>query len=81
MKHSYEVAVVFRKSSAYCRNVSDGMITGLIKINCNRCDLEALLSEYNVANYCITWCDYQRQIMDTFKDIPTHYYDDEEVKK
>lgn len=81
MKHSYEVAVVFRKSSAYCRNVSGGMITGLIKIDCNRCDLEALLSEYNVANYCITWCDYQRQIMDTFKDIPTHYYDDEEVKK
>lgn len=75
MIHSYEVAVVFRKASAFCRNVSGGMITGLIKIDCKRCDLEALLSEYNVANYCITWCDYQRQIMDTFKDIPTHYYD------
>ena len=75
MIHSYEVAVTFRKSSAFCRNVYGGMIAGLIKIDCKRCDLEALLSEYNVANYCITWCDYQRQIMDTFKDIPTHYYD------
>ena len=74
MKDEFRIEVIFRTSTAYSRNVTAKTPTGTITLFTKRCDVEALLSEYNVKCYKIVYCSAPYNTMNDFKDIPEHYY-------
>lgn len=55
----------------------DFMITGVIELVTDRCDVVPILADYNVASYKIVDCDYKPQIMRRFEQIPMFYYEKE----
>lgn len=74
MKDEFRIAVIFRRSTAYSKNVTVNAPTGFISLFAKRCDIVALLSEYNVQSYMIVYCSAPHNIMKDFEDIPDFYY-------
>jgi len=75
VKDEFHIDVIFRRKTAYCRNVTGEEPIGTIILTTKRCDVEAVLSEYNVKAYRIVWCSSPHQTMQDFCDIPSHYYE------
>ena len=78
----FTVQVTFRKSRFAGHN-SAGDITGLVTIETDCCDLEPILSDFNVDTYQIIGCtengvECRVMLMDKPKKVPTYYYDDAE---
>lgn len=78
--HKFKIEVIFRQHTVFTRhNVQTGSeISGIIELTTDRCDIEPILSDYNVNLYKIVDCDYKAQIMSGFRQIPLHYYRSEE---
>ena len=74
----FTIGVIFRKASGFVRHNVDpeAEITGVMVITTDRCDVEAILAEYNVAKYLIMDCSNRLQIMREPKEIPKYYYDE-----
>ncbi len=75
--HKFKIEVIFRQHSVFTRhNIQNGSeILGIIELTTDRCDVEPILSDYNVDLYKIIDCDYKAQIMSKFIQIPLHYYE------
>lgn len=73
----FRIEVVFRKHTYFTRHNTgiNSDISGVIELVTDRCDVEPILSEYNVNLYKIIDCDYKAQIMKGFRKIPSHYYE------
>ena len=75
--HRFKIEVIFRQHTLFTRhNVQTGSeISGIIELTTDRCDVEPILSDYNVDLYKIIDCDYKAQIMNGFRQISPHYYE------
>ena len=51
------------------------IVTGVIEMTTDRCDVESILADMNVFAYQITDCDNPVQIMHSMKKIPEFYYE------
>lgn len=74
MKDEFTIEVIFRTSTAYSKNVTAKAPTGTITLFTKRCDVIALLSEFNVKSYRITYSSAPHNTMTEFEDIPDFYY-------
>ena len=74
----FTIGVTFRKVKGFVQwNVDlETEITGVMVITTDRCDVEPILAEYNVAEYRIMDCSNPLQIMRKPKEIPEHYYEE-----
>ena len=77
----FRIEVIFRKYTNFtCHNTGfNSEISRVIELVTDRCDIEPILSDYNVVLYKIIDCDNKVQIMSGFRKIPSHYYELERV--
>ncbi len=73
----FRIEVVFRKYTNFTRHNTgiNSDISGVIELVTKRCDVEAILADYNVDLYKIVDCDHKVQIMKGFRQIPPFYYE------
>lgn len=76
MDNKFEIDVEFNNDvNGFVKHQFNGQtVTGHISMTAKLCNVEALLSSYNVKCYKIVDCDYPLMVMSEFKDIPDYYY-------
>ena len=74
----FTIGVTYRVTDRFVKHniAPESGITGIMVITTDRCDVEPILAEYNVAEYRIMDCSNPLQIMRKPKEIPEHYYEE-----